>query len=301
MTKTPLFSGTATALITPFLRDTPDRIDEDAFRGLVRAQAAAGINALVVAGTTGEASALTDAEHTRLIALAKECAPAMPVIAGCGAPTTARAQALVRDACHAGADAALIVTPYYNKCSQEGLYRHYMTLADTASVPVILYEVPSRTGLKVALDTYIRLSAHENITALKDATGDLERAVLLREAVGDALTLYAGSDGVVVPMLSVGAAGVISVLSNLLPHTVSQMCRAWFSGDTLRAAAIQCRCAPLIRALFSEVNPIPVKAALAALGYCSDTYRLPLCEMEAGAVSAIVRLIQQLDAEAGIS
>ena len=297
MTKTPLFYGTATALITPFLRENPDRIDEDAFRGLVCAQADAGIDALVAAGTTGEASALTDAEHTRLIALAKECAPAVPVIAGCGAPTTARAQALVRDACHAGADAVLIVTPYYNKCSQEGLYRHYMTLADTSTVPVILYEVPSRTGMKVALDTYIRLSAHNNITALKDATGDLERAVLLREAVGDALTLYAGSDGVVVPMLSVGASGVISVLSNLLPHAVSQMCRAWFSGDTLRAAAMQCRYAPLIRALFSEVNPIPVKAAAAALGMCGADYRLPLCGMDTDAVTAIVRMVRQLEAE----
>ena len=298
MKKPLIFRGCATALVTPFQRDHPERIDLPALNTLIRRQVNAGVDALVVAGTTGEASALTAAEHRYLITEAKKHTGNLPVIAGCGAPTTAGVIALAHDAVSAGADAILVVTPYYNKCSQEGLYRHYMTIADASAVPVILYEVPSRTSMKVTLDTYIRLSAHENIAALKDATGDLERAVLLRQAVGDALPLYAGSDGVTVPMLSVGAVGVISVVSNLLPEMTVQLCRAWASGDSLRAAVLQCRMAPLIRALFSEVNPIPVKAVLAALGYCSDTYRLPLCEMEAEAVEAMVREYLRLTAEA---
>ena len=294
MTKPLIFRGCATALITPFQKDHPDKIDSAALHTLIRRQTDAGADALVVAGTTGEASALSSEEHRYLITEAKKQAGGIPVIAGCGAPTTAGVIALARDAADAGADAILVVTPYYNKCSQEGLYRHYMTIADASALPVILYEVPSRTGMKVQPQTYIRLSKHENIAALKDATGDLERAVLLREQIGDALPLYAGSDGVTVPMLSVGAVGVISVVSNLLPEMTTEMCRAWFRGDSLRAAVLQCRLAPLIRALFSEVNPIPVKAVLAALGYCSDTYRLPLCEMEAGAVDDMVRMVRQL-------
>ena len=294
MTKPLIFRGCATALITPFQKDHPDRIDSAALHALIHQQVTADIDALIVAGTTGEASALSPEEHRCLITQAKKHAGSTPIIAGCGAPTTAGVIALAKDAADAGADAILVVTPYYNKCSQEGLYRHYMTIADASAVPVILYEVPSRTGMKVQPQTYIRLSQHENIAALKDATGDLERAVLLRQEVGDALPLYAGSDGVTVPMLSVGAVGVISVVSNLLPDLTVEMCRAWFSGDSLRAAVLQCRMAPLIRALFSEVNPIPVKAVLAALGYCSDTYRLPLCEMEAGAVDDMVRMVRQL-------
>lgn len=293
MKKPMIFRGCATALITPFLKNAPDTIDFQALTRLVQRQTAAGIDALVVSGTTGEASALTDEEHRQLIIAVKTTAPNTPIIAGCGAPTTARAAALAKDASDTGADAILVVTPYYNKCSQEGLYRHYMTIADASSVPVILYEVPSRTGLSITLDTLERLSHHDNIIALKDATGDLERAVLIRQRIGHALPLYAGSDGVTVPMLSVGAAGVISVVSNILPKLCTDMCRAWFEGDSLRAAEMQCRMAPLIRALFSEVNPIPVKAVLAALGYCSDAYRLPLCEMDSSAVDMILRMVRQ--------
>ena len=165
MKKPMIFRGCATALITPFLKNAPETIDFHAFDTLVRRQTAAGVDALVVSGTTGEASALTEEEHRRLITAAKTAAPDIPVIAGCGAPTTERAVLLAKDACAAGADAVLVVTPYYNKCSQEGLYRHYMTIADASSVPVILYEVPSRTGMKVQPQTYIRLSQHENIAA----------------------------------------------------------------------------------------------------------------------------------------
>lgn len=297
MTKPLVFRGCATALITPFQKDHPERIDTSAFETLIRSQISSGIDALVVAGTTGEASALSPYEHRYLITEAKKHAGNLPVIAGCGAPTTAGVIALAEDAAAAGADAILVVTPYYNKCSQEGLYRHYMTIADRSAVPVILYEVPSRTGMKITLDTYIRLCGHENIAALKDATGDLERAVLLRQEIGDALPLYAGSDGVTVPMLSVGGVGVISVVSNLLPEMTCEMCRAWFAGNIERAAALQCRLSPLIRALFSEVNPIPVKAVLASLGYCSDTYRLPLCELDADAVDTLMREYHKLTAE----
>ncbi|MBQ8577968.1 MAG: 4-hydroxy-tetrahydrodipicolinate synthase [Clostridia bacterium] len=277
-----LFRGAATALVTPFEKNNPDRIDESAFRNLVRRQCDAGIRALVTAGTTGEASALTDTEHIRLCEIAREEAGAgMPIIAGCGAPTTARAVSLVREAAQAGADAVLVVTPYYNKCSQEGLYRHYTAIADASPLPVILYEVPSRTGLHVTPETYARLAVHDNIVALKDAAGDLERVPLIRSMTGDRLAVYSGSDGVTVPMLSVGAVGVISVLSNLCPYAVSEMCEAWFSGNTARAAELQCRYASLNRALFSEVNPIPVKCAMAQLGMCAEVFRLPLCPMNA--------------------
>ncbi len=287
-----LFRGAATALITPFLPDAPERIDEAAFTALIRRQCDAGISALVTAGTTGEASALTEEEHIRLITLAKEsAAPGVPIIAGCGAPTTSRAAALVKQAADAGADAVLIVTPYYNKCSQEGLYRHYTTIADCSPLPLILYEVPSRTGLRVTPETYIRLAEHENIAALKDATADLERAALLRHTLGERLHLYSGSDGVNVPLMAIGAHGVISVLSNLCPEAVVSMCRACTDGDYLRAAALQCNYAPLIRALFSEVNPIPIKSLMARNGVCSGTFRLPLCEMTDAEITDMAALV----------
>ncbi|MBO5649203.1 MAG: 4-hydroxy-tetrahydrodipicolinate synthase [Clostridia bacterium] len=298
MSKQIPFRGCATALITPFMAGKPQEIDEDAFAALVHRQADAGVDALVVAGTTGEAAALTCEEHTRLITLARTHAPSLPVIAGCGAPTTSRAIELTKAACQAGASAVLVVTPYYNKCSQEGLYRHYTAIADAAEVPVILYEVPSRTGLHVAPETCLRLSGHANIAALKDATGDLERAAWLNGAARNSLALYAGSDGTVVPMLSVGAQGVISVLSNLLPRTVCRMCRAWFSSDPAAACDLQCRCAPLVRMLFSEVNPIPVKSAMAALGYCSGEFRLPLCRAEEELAEEIVRAIRAFGEDA---
>ncbi len=286
------FQGAATALITPFHAQDPTRIDEAVFVSLVKRQCDAGIAALVTAGTTGEASALSREEHIRLITLAKQNAPnRIPVIAGCGAPTTERAVSLVRDAEEAGADAVLIVTPYYNKCSQEGLYRHYATIADATRLPLILYEVPSRTGLHVTPDTYIRLAAHPNIVALKDATGDLERMSLLRHRTGNALHLYSGADGVNVPMMALGAHGVISVLSNLCPEAVVVMCDCCRMGDYLRAAALQCRYAPLIRALFSEVNPIPVKSIMAHLGLCADTFRLPLCRLDPSIVAEMAQLI----------
>ncbi len=272
------FRGVATALITPFTENAA-AIDLPAFDALVQRQTEAGISALVVAGTTGEAAALTDREHALLLTRAKERAPHTPIIAGCGAPTTERVVHMVREAAANGADGVLIVTPYYNKCTQEGLYRHYMTAADAADIPVILYEVPSRTGMKVDADTYARLSAHDNIVALKDATGDLERAALLCGRLGDTLSLYAGNDGVTVPLLSVGGQGVISVLSNLAPRTVLGMYNAWAQGDTASAAAIQQAVAPAVAALFSHVNPIPVKEVAAALGMCHRSFRLPLCPL----------------------
>ena len=273
-----LFRGTATALVTPFQKHDPEKIDETAFLRLLQMQGEAGVPALVIGGTTGEASALTSGEHTRLIELAKENSDASTVIiAGCGASTTAKTVSLTKNAASAGADAALIVTPYYNKCSQEGLWRHYMTIADQSDIPLIVYEVPSRTGMKVSVETYKRLAAHPQIIGVKDATSDMERTALLLNAVGDSLALYTGCDGVIVPTLAMNGHGVISVLSNLMPKTVCRLCELCFEKSYAQAAALQCTLAPLIRALFEEVNPIPVKAALAARGLCAPVYRLPLC------------------------
>ena len=278
MKKTPLFRGAATALITPF---ADGEIDYPAFGRMIDRQCASGIAALVVCGTTGEASALSDEEHAALTAFAKEhTAGRVPVLAGCGSPSTEHARKLVRETCAAGADGVLVVTPYYSKCSQEGLYRHYMTLADASPAPLLLYEVPGRTGVRAEPETYLRLSVHENIAGVKDASGDVEHAADIRFLCGDALPLYAGNDGLTVPLLSLGALGVISVLSNPAPAAVCDLCRMWFSGNAAGAGELQCRLSPAIRALFSEVSPIPVKTVMAARGFCREEFRLPLCPME---------------------
>lgn len=290
MKKKLLFRGAATALITPFADGAPDY---SALENILRAQAEAHIAALVVCGTTGEASALTEREHAALTAFTREhTPPQIPVIAGCGSPSTQHAAELIRNACSAGADGVLVVTPYYNKCSQEGLYRHYMTLADVSSVPLLLYEVPARTGVRAEPETYLRLCRHENIAGLKDASGNPEHTAEIRALCGDALPLYCGNDGLTVPMLSLGAEGVISVLSNLAPHTVSALCRLWFSGNTAAAGALQCRISPAVRALFSEVSPIPVKTAMAKQGLCREEFRLPLCPMSEAAKNALLAALK---------
>ena len=277
MKKNLLFRGAATALVTPF---SDGKIDYPAFGALIDMQMHSGIAALVVCGTTGEASALTEEEHASLVSFAKERVQGrLPVIAGCGSPSTKHAEMLIRDACSAGADAVLVVTPYYNKCSQEGLYRHFITLADASRVPLLLYEVPARTGVRMEPDTCQRLSQHENIAGIKDATGDAEHASAGLDLCGDALPLYSGCDGLTVPLLSLGAQGVISVLSNFAPAAVSALCSLWFSGDTAAAGLLQCRLSPVIRALFSEVSPIPVKTVMAESGICREEFRLPLCPL----------------------
>ena len=278
MTKNPIFRGAATALITPL---NAQGIDYAKLGRLIDWQIDAGIDALVICGTTGESSTLTDKEHREAISFAVErTAGRVPVIAGTGSNDTAYAIDLTRFACEAGADACLVVTPYYNKATQKGLVAMYNAIADASTKPLILYNVPSRTGTAIQPATYVELAKHPNIAAIKEANGNISAIVETMALVGDQLDLYSGNDDEIVPILSMGGKGVISVLSNLLPAETSRLCHKFFEGDVAGAAQMQCTYLKLIRALFSEVNPIPVKAAMAALGFCEDYLRLPLTPME---------------------
>ena len=278
MEKKTVFKGAATALITPL---TEDGIDYVAFEKLINWQIDEGINALVVAGTTGEASTLSDDEHRDAISFAaKVAAGRVPVIAGTGSNDTEYALDLTRCACEAGADAVLSVTPYYNKATQKGLYQMYTRIADKSTVPVILYNVPSRTGVNIAPKTYEALAEHPNIVGIKEANGDISKIVETMARVRGRLDLYSGNDDQIVPLMALGGKGVISVLSNVMPRETVELCDRFFRGDIAGAAELQCRYHRLIDALFSEVNPIPVKAAMAAMGYCEDYLRLPLTPME---------------------
>lgn len=276
--KNRVFRGVATALITPF---NENGIDYEQFGRLIDWQIESGINALVICGTTGEASTLTDDEHRDAIAFAvKRAAKRVPIIAGTGSNDTMYALDLVRCAQEAGADAALVVTPYYNKATQRGLYEMFTSIADYADIPVILYNVPSRTGVNIEPDTYRKLSEHENIVAIKEANGNISKIVETMSYVHGKLDLYSGNDDQIVPLLSLGGEGVISVLSNILPKETVRMCELFFEGDVAGAAEMQFKYHALIDALFSEVNPIPVKAALAAMGFCDNKLRLPLTQMD---------------------
>ena len=278
MTHGPIFRGAATALITPL---DERGVDFDRLGRLIDWQIDEGIDALVICGTTGEASTLTDKEHRDAIAYAVERTNGrVPVIAGTGSNDTAYAIELTRFACEAGADACLVVTPYYNKATQNGLVAMYSAIADASTKPLILYNVPSRTGTAIQPATYVKLAQHPNIAAIKEANSNISAIVETKALVGDQLDIYSGNDDEIVPILSMGGLGVISVLSNLLPKETSRLCHKFFEGDVAGAAAMQCQYLKLIRALFSEVNPIPVKAAMAAMGFCEDYLRLPLTPME---------------------
>ena len=278
MKKRTLFQGVATALITPF---NEGGIDYKKFHDLVEWQIDKGVQALVVCGTTGESSTLTDSEHREAIRFVCKVAKGrVPVIAGAGSNDTSYALDLARCACSAGADALLCVTPYYNKCTQKGLIKMFSQIADASTVPVILYNVPSRTSMNIEPKTYAALAEHPNISAIKEANGNISQLVETMQLVGDKLDVYSGNDDQIVPMLSMGAKGVISVLSNVLPDKTVEICRKFFNNDVKGSAAMQLQYLPLIKALFSEVNPIPVKAAMHAMGFCDNNIRLPLTEME---------------------
>ena len=278
MTANPIFRGAATALITPL---TASGVDYDRFGKLIDWQLAQGIDALVIAGTTGEGSTLTDEEHRAVLKYAVErAAGRTPIIAGTGSNDTDYAISLTKFACDIGADAMLVVTPYYNKATQKGLIRMYTAIADASTKPLILYNVPSRTGVGIEPATYAALADHPMIAAIKEANGNISKIMETAALVGDKLDIYSGNDDQVTPILSVGGAGVISVLSNLMPRQTSEMCHRWFDGDIAGSLKMQLDYLPLINALFCEVNPIPVKAAMAAMGWCENYLRLPLTEME---------------------
>lgn len=276
--KKPIFEGMATAIVTPL---TENGIDYEAFAKLIDWQIEQGINALVVCGTTGEASTLTDDEHRDAIAFAvKQANGRIPIIAGTGSNDTEYALDLTRCACEAGADAILVVTPYYNKATQKGLIKMFTTIADASTVPVILYDVPSRTGCSIEPKTVAALAEHPNIVGLKAASGNISKIAETAHLCGDKIYIYSGNDDQVIPIMSLGGKGCISVLSNILPKESALMCKKFFDGDIAGARQMQLDYIPLINALFSEVNPIPVKAAMAKMGYCEDYLRLPLTPME---------------------
>lgn len=276
--KKTVFTGMATAIVTPLTRDG---IDYDAFGKLLDWQIAEGINGVVVCGTTGESSTLTDDEHRDAITFAvKHIAGRIPVIAGTGSNDTDYALDLTRHACAAGVDGVLTVTPYYNKATQNGLIKMFSEIADVATAPVILYNVPSRTGVNIEPKTAALLAEHPNISGIKEASGNISQIAETAALCGDRLDIYSGNDDQTVPIMALGGKGCISVLSNVLPKKATQICSKFFDGDIKGSAALQLELLPLINALFSEVNPIPVKAAMAALGFCEDYLRLPLTPME---------------------
>ncbi len=293
--KSTVFKGVATALITPL---TENGIDYEAFGRLIDWQIDQGINALVVCGTTGEASTLTDDEHRAAISFAvTRAAGRVPIIAGTGSNDTAYALELTRHACEAGADAILVTTPYYNKATQKGLVQMYTAIADESTVPVILYNVPSRTGVNIEPKTYAALADHPNIVAIKEANGNISKIVETMSLVHGKLDLYSGNDDQIVPLMSLGGCGVISVISNLLPKETVELCNRFFNGDIAGAAALQYKYHYLIDALFSEVNPIPVKAAMAAMGFCEDYLRLPLTPMEENTKAVLLQAMRDVGIE----
>ena len=276
--KKTVFTGAASAIITPF---TADGVDYDAFGRLIDFQIENGINAIVAAGTTGEGSTLTDREHEDVIAFcAKRIAGRVPLVAGTGSNDTAHAIERTKTACGAGADAVLLVTPYYNKTTQRGLIASFTAIANESSVPCILYNVPSRTGMNMLPETLAELAKHERITGVKEACGNLSQIAKERLLCGDSLDIYSGCDDQVVPTMSLGGKGLISVVANILPAETAEICARFFRGDVQGAAELQLKLLQLMNQLMIETNPIPAKAACAAMGFGENRVRLPLVPME---------------------
>ena len=272
-----MFSGSMTAIITPF-RD--GQIDAQALQRLIDFQLANGTSAIVPCGSTGESATLTHQEHIDVLSLVvKFVKGRVPVIAGTGSNSTAEAIALTRAAKEAGASAALLISPYYNKPTQEGIYRHYKAVAEAASLPLIVYNIPGRTASKIDAATVARLAELEHIVGLKEATGSLDEVQEVIRLCGDRIELYSGDDSLTLPILAVGGVGVISVLANILPRETADLVAASLRGDLASARRLHYRVLPLIRALTLETNPIPIKAALSMMGYCRDELRPPLLPM----------------------
>ena len=276
--KNTIFTGMATAIVTPM---TKTDIDYDALGRFLDFQIDSGINAIVVMGTTGENATIEPEDQDKVIRFTVEkVAHRVPVIAGTGTNNTAHVLHNTRNACAAGADAILVVTPYYNKATQNGLITHFTAVADESTVPVILYNVPGRTGCNLLPKTVAKLAEHPRIAAIKEATGSRAQMVEIMALCGDTIDVYSGEDALTVPMMAMGAAGTISVLSNVVPAQAVAMTNACLAGDYKTAARLQCELLPLTNALFSEVNPIPAKAAVSAMGFGEENLRLPLTPME---------------------
>lgn len=275
--KKPLFTGSSVAIVTPFKNGA---IDYSKFRELIEMHSQNGTAAITVAGTTGESSTLSDKEHIELIERCVEFVDGrMKVIAGTGSNETDHAVFLSQEAEKVGADGLLVVTPYYNKTSQHGLVKHYMQVADSVNVPIILYSVPSRTGMSISVEALKDLASHPNINGLKDANSDFEKLLATIAACGDDLNIWSGNDTEIVPMMALGAKGVISVWANIAPKKVAELTKACVDGEYKKAARMQIEAYELIKALFVETNPMPIKAAMNMLGYEVGDPRMPLCEL----------------------
>lgn len=276
--KKTIFTGAATAIVTPFKNGV---VDYDMYGTLIDWQIEQGIDAIVTVGTTGEGPTLTHEEHREVIRYCVEkVAHRVPVIAGTGSNCTEEAIGLTKFAAQVGADAALLVTPYYNKATQAGLVASFTAVADAADLPCVLYNVPGRTGCNIQPATVAKLAEHPMICAVKEASGNISQVAQIAALAGDKIDIYSGNDDQVVPIMALGGKGVISVLSNVAPAATVEMCRRMLAGDVAGARELQLKYLPLIDALFCEVNPIPVKAAMAALGYGENSLRLPLTCME---------------------
>lgn len=275
--KKPLFTGVCTALVTPFL---DSKINYSMFEKLLKRQMNAGVKAIVIAGTTGESPTLSDEEKITLFQKSKEyVGDQCLIIAGTGSNNTEHSIHLSIGAQEAGADALLVVSPYYNKATPDGIIMHYRSICESVSIPVIVYNVPGRTGLDIPISVYKALSAIPNIAGVKEANPDITKIARIRNACGKDFPIWSGNDDQIVPVMALGGQGVISVLSNVLPKETVMLCDAAECGDFQTAADLQCRYLPLIDALFSEVNPIPVKAAMKEIGYDCAGCRLPLCDI----------------------
>ena len=296
MKKQTIFQGVATALVTPMT--ATGAVDYAAMERLINWQIEAGINALVICGTTGESSTLTDQEHRDVLEFALKVANGrVPMIAGTGSNDTSYAIELTKFACDIGYDAMLVVTPYYNKTTQTGLIAMFTAIADASTKPVILYNVPSRTGVNIEPATYAALAHPPNIAAIKEANGNISKLVETVALCGDKLDIYSGNDDQIVPILACGGKGVISVLSGVIPTETVAMCDKFFAGDVAGAMALQVKYLDLIHALFCEVTPIPVKAAAAAMGFGENYLRLPLVPMEKPHEELLLTLMR----EAGVN
>ena len=288
----PLFTGVCTALVTPFLED---KINYPLLRQLLRRQIDGGIEAVVIAGTTGESATLTDEEKLELFARAKEYAEGRcKIIAGTGSNSTKHTLELSKAAEEVGVDGLLVVSPYYNKATPEGLYAHYMTVAHGVSLPVILYNVPSRTGVDIPVSVYQRLCRVPNIVGVKEASSDITKITKIMLACGNRFSVWSGCDDMITPVLSLGGKGVISVLSNILPQETQAMARAALAGDFDSAASLQVCLQPLVEELFREVNPIPVKEAMKLAGFDCGPCRLPLTPMTPENIEKLHRVLRPM-------
>ena len=273
-----IFKGAGVAIVTPF---TEDGVNFDELGRIIEDQITGGTDSIVITGTSGESATMSDEEHRAAIKYAVDkVAGRIPVIAGTGSNETAYAVELSKYAESVGADALLVVTPYYNKATQKGLIKHFTTIADSVNVPIVLYNVPSRTGVNITVSTFKELSQHPNIKAVKAASGNMSQIMRVRAACGDDLDIYSGNDDQIVPILSLGGKGVISVLSNIAPKETHDMCQLYFDGRVEESMKMQLDYADLIDALFIEVNPIPDKTAMRLMGYNAGPLRMPLCDME---------------------